>query len=82
MTEDRLAGACLLIMVNKLDAIGDEILKKKVVQQVEKVLMLGKVDSTHSWKVIGCSAYDGTNLQEGLDWVVDEIKSRLFLLDD
>lgn len=79
MTEDRLSGASLLVMVNKLDAIPEEA-RDRVVSQVEKALELDKISSKHMWKVLGCSAYDGTNLKEGLDWVVNEIKSRLFLL--
>lgn len=83
LTEDRLAGASLLVFVNKLDAIGsDEATRDGVVQQVEAALDLGRVSAKHAWKVLGCSAYDGTNLHEGLDWVVDEIRTRLFLLDE
>jgi len=34
---------------------------------------------THQWHIIRCSAIAGTNLQEGLAWVVQDAKSRLFL---
>lgn len=34
---------------------------------------------THKWHIIRCSAITGTNLQEGLAWVVQDAKSRLFL---
>lgn len=34
---------------------------------------------THKWTIMACSAMTGTNLQEGLQWVVQDAKSRLFL---
>lgn len=34
---------------------------------------------THHWHVLRCSAMTGTNLKEGLAWVVDDAKKRLFL---
>ena len=34
---------------------------------------------THKWKIIRCSAITGENLQEGLEWVVEDAKARLFL---
>jgi ADP-ribosylation factor-like protein 2 len=34
---------------------------------------------SHKWHIIRCSAITGANLQEGLAWVVDDAKARLFL---
>lgn len=34
---------------------------------------------THKWTILACSAMTGTNLFEGLQWVVQDAKSRLFL---
>jgi hypothetical protein len=34
---------------------------------------------THRWHILRCSAMTGRNLKEGLAWVVDDAKSRLFL---
>jgi ADP-ribosylation factor-like protein 2 len=34
---------------------------------------------THKWTIMACSAMTGTNLQAGLQWVVQDAKSRLFL---
>ncbi|KAK1510353.1 ADP-ribosylation factor 4 [Colletotrichum costaricense] len=34
---------------------------------------------THRWHVLRCSAMTGSNLKEGLAWVVDDAKKRLFL---
>jgi hypothetical protein len=34
---------------------------------------------THKWHIIRCSAITGVNLKEGLAWVVQDAKARLFL---
>ncbi|KAG9018816.1 hypothetical protein FRB90_009286 [Tulasnella sp. 427] len=34
--------------------------------------------TTHKWKIQPCSAVKGTNLVEGLDWVVEEVAGRLY----
>jgi ADP-ribosylation factor-like protein 2 len=41
-------------------------------------LELGAI-KTHKWHIIRCSAITGENLQEGLAWVVEDAKARLFL---
>ncbi len=46
-----------------------------------EVLSLLELESirTHRWQVIRCSAMTGRNLNEGLAWVVEDAKKRLFL---
>lgn len=34
---------------------------------------------THQWHILQCSAMTGRNLKEGLAWVVEDAKKRLFL---
>ena len=34
---------------------------------------------THHWHIMACSAMTGLNLHEGLAWVVQDAKARLFL---
>ncbi len=34
---------------------------------------------THQWNILRCSAMTGKNLEEGLAWVVEDAKKRLFL---
>lgn len=34
---------------------------------------------THQWHILRCSAMTGNNLKEGLAWVVEDAKKRLFL---
>jgi ADP-ribosylation factor-like protein 2 len=69
----RLSGACLLIFANKTDVEGcmDET-------EILRGLQLKSIQ-THRWRILRCSAMTGENLQEGLAWVVEDAKSRLFL---
>ena len=34
---------------------------------------------THRWTIVQCSAITGEKLKEGLEWVVQDAKARLFL---
>ncbi|KAI9675670.1 MAG: ADP-ribosylation factor-like protein 2 [Caeruleum heppii] len=73
LLEERLMGASLLIFANKTDVEGgmsDE--------DIQEGLQLAAI-KTHKWTIIRCSAMTGLNLQEGLRWVVDDAKERLFL---
>ncbi|CAH0033394.1 unnamed protein product [Clonostachys rhizophaga] len=73
LQEERLAGASLLVFANKTDVEGcmDE-------QEILSALELENV-RTHHWHVLQCSAMTGRNLKEGLAWVVEDAKKRLFL---
>lgn len=69
----RLAGASLLVFANKSDVAGcmDE-------GEIMQGLRLAEI-KTHQWKILRCSAMTGENLREGLAWVVEDAKARLFL---
>ncbi|KAL2035117.1 hypothetical protein VTO58DRAFT_101034 [Aureobasidium pullulans] len=73
LLQERLMGASLLVFKNKSDVSGcmdsDEI---------RKALRLDTIH-THRWNIMECSALTGLNLQEGLKWVVQDAKDRLFL---
>ncbi|KAK4459125.1 ADP-ribosylation factor family-domain-containing protein [Cladorrhinum samala] len=73
LQEERLSGASLLVFANKTDVkgcmTGDDI---------SKALQLDDI-RTHRWHILRCSAITGENLKEGLAWVVDDAKARLFL---
>jgi len=36
---------------------------------------------THHWLIQDCSAVTGENLLVGIDWVIDDIASRIFTMD-
>jgi ADP-ribosylation factor-like protein 2 len=69
----RLAGASLLVFLNKIDVSGS-----MDVEEVTRALELDRIQ-THHWIVVPCSAITGENLEKGLDWVVQDAKDRLFL---
>ncbi|RPB13192.1 ARF/SAR superfamily [Morchella conica CCBAS932] len=73
LQEERLLGASLLVFVNKTDVAGcmthDEIREGLKLDEIK----------THKWTILPCSAMTGKNLQEGLDWVVEDAQERLFL---
>ncbi|KAK6924367.1 Small GTPase superfamily, ARF/SAR type [Dillenia turbinata] len=72
----RLSGASLLILANKQDIQG-----ALTAAEIAKVLNLEAMDKTRHWKIVGCSAYTGEGLLEGLDWLVQDIASRIYVLD-
>ncbi|KAI1406712.1 ARF/SAR superfamily [Hypoxylon fuscum] len=73
LQEERLSGASLLVFANKTDVQGcmdeAEILEGLQLEEIR----------THQWHILRCSAMTGKNLKEGLSWVVEDAKARLFL---
>lgn len=61
------------MFANKTDVEGcmteEEILEGLKLKQIR----------THQWHILRCSAMTGANLNEGLAWVVEDAKKRLFL---
>ncbi|KAL4555823.1 hypothetical protein LXL04_038451 [Taraxacum kok-saghyz] len=49
--------------------------------EMAKVLNLDAMDKTRHWRIVGCSAYTGEGLLEGFDWLVQDIASRIYVLD-
>jgi ADP-ribosylation factor-like protein 2 len=79
------------VFANKTDINGcmdeEEILKARrlripgdliMANQYFKGLQLQEI-KTHRWHVLRCSAMTGENLEDGLAWVVEDAKKRLFL---
>ncbi|KAI9101046.1 ADP-ribosylation factor family-domain-containing protein [Phlyctochytrium arcticum] len=75
LQEERLAGASLLIFANKQDLPG-----ALPFDEIANILDLKSI-LTHHWHIVGCSAVSGTNLLTGMDWVVNDIGSRIFMLE-
>ncbi|OQE23609.1 hypothetical protein PENSTE_c008G03240 [Penicillium steckii] len=69
----RLMGASLLVFLNKTDV--EHCMTE---EEVRERLGLDLI-KTHKWTILPCSAMTGHNLQEGLKWVVQDAKDRLFL---
>ncbi|CAI7584935.1 unnamed protein product [Penicillium pancosmium] len=69
----RLMGASLLVFLNKTDV--EHCMTE---EEVRERLGLDLI-KTHKWTILPCSAMTGKNLHEGLEWVVQDAKDRLFL---
>ncbi|KAK9460017.1 ADP-ribosylation factor family-domain-containing protein [Lipomyces oligophaga] len=74
VSDDRLTGAGLLVLVNKIDAV----VRTSIVATVRKALNIDKI-TNHTCNIIPCSAYSGENLELALSWTVDEVKQRLYM---
>ncbi|KAF6986616.1 hypothetical protein CFC21_004347 [Triticum aestivum] len=76
LKEERLAGSSLLVFANKQDIQG--ALKP---DEIAKVLNLEVMNKDRHWKIVGCSAYTSDGLLQGFDWLVQDIASRIYVLD-
>lgn len=79
LAEERLAGATLLILGNKQDAPH----ALSALQVAERLQLNNDENDSlkrRHWQVQPCSAVTGQGLVEGLDWMVQDIASRIFLL--
>ena len=78
LKEERLAGASLLIFANKQD-----LKSSKTKEEIAEILGLG--DPKHykgrHFHVFGCSAKTGEGLEEGIRWCVEDIASRIFMME-
>ncbi|EIM20011.1 GTP-binding protein [Wallemia mellicola] len=72
LSEDRLAGATVLIFANKQDVNG-----AMTQDEIKDTLQLDSI-KTHTWKIQSCSAVTGEHLLEGLDWAVADCSKRLY----
>lgn len=86
LMEERLAGASLLVLANKQD-ITDALTTADIVQKLSLNSVVGR---KRHWRVFACSAYsdissDGDKndiddvLTQSLQWLVDDIASRIFI---
>ena len=70
--EERLAGATLLVFANKQDLSG-----AASSEEIARILELDTIKRRH-WRIQPCSAYTGEGLAEGMQYLVDDIASRIF----
>eukprot|EP01059_Diplonema_ambulator_P021296 TRINITY_DN3538_c0_g1_i1.p1 TRINITY_DN3538_c0_g1~~TRINITY_DN3538_c0_g1_i1.p1 ORF type:complete len:185 (+),score=65.20 TRINITY_DN3538_c0_g1_i1:548-1102(+) len=74
LDEEKLAGATLLIFMNKQD-LPTALPKEKIVE----LLGLRDISTNRHINIIGCSAVTGAGLEEGIEWVVNDIASRIYI---
>ena len=77
LTQERLAGASLLVMANKQDVSGALSLT-----EVASALDVEKLSAgNRHCRLIACSAMTGVGLQEGMEWIVGDIAARIYMMD-
>ena len=77
------------MLANKQDvkgAMSPEEIEKQLVYNLQslKASMSSYLNHSHSqrhWRVQPCSAVRGTGLLEGMEWLVSDIGSRIFMFD-
>mmetsp|Transcript_53281 Transcript_53281/g.79149 ORF Transcript_53281/g.79149 Transcript_53281/m.79149 type:complete len:187 (+) Transcript_53281:171-731(+) len=74
--QEKLVGASLLILANKQD-LTNSLKAEEIVDMLE--LKSERFGNRH-WSIFGCSAVTGEGLAQGMDWMVNDIASRIFML--
>lgn len=78
LSQEKLAGASVVIFANKQDLDGS-----LTTEEIKGVLGLENEDKFEKrhWSIFGCSAVTGAGLVKGVDWMVEDISNRIFMLD-
>lgn len=77
METEKLAGASLLIFINKIDLL-PEAARENCPAMIHMKKMLENTTNRH-YRLQHCSAVTGVGLLEGMDWLVQDIASRVFV---
>lgn len=72
LSEERLAGATILVFANKQDIGG-----AMTGAEIRQALQLDQI-RTHSWRIQPASAVTGEHLLDGLDWAVKDVAGRIY----
>ncbi|KAL8442043.1 hypothetical protein Emag_006708 [Eimeria magna] len=70
----RLAGAPVLILANKQD-VPSALSPDEIRQELE----LEAMAASRHWAVLPCSAKAGSGLLEGMQWIVSDVSSKIFV---
>ena len=76
LSQEKLAGASLLILANKQD-LGGALSFDKIIEYLD--LSDDDISGRH-YHILGCSAVTGSGLVDGFDWIVNDIASRIFVM--
>jgi len=77
LQQEKLVGASLLILANKQDVAGS-----MSTDGIADILCLHTSDKfkNRHWSIHACSAMTGEGLADGMDWMVEDIANRIFML--
>ncbi len=75
LSQEKLAGATIIILANKQDLAGALSL-----EEIADALALrsARFERRH-WQIHACSAVTGAGLVEGMDWLITDIAGRIFM---
>lgn len=77
LKQEKLAGASLLIFANKQDLKG-----ALSIEEIGKVLDISTLgDTGRHWRIVGCSAWTGEGLIDGVDWIVNDVAGRIYMME-
>mmetsp|Transcript_30078 Transcript_30078/g.49934 ORF Transcript_30078/g.49934 Transcript_30078/m.49934 type:complete len:188 (-) Transcript_30078:279-842(-) len=76
LQQERLAGATLLVLANKQDIKEGCLTESEIADALE--LKEGIQYKNRHWAIYGCSAFTGQGLEQAMDWLVQDIQSRIF----
>jgi len=77
LAQEKLAGASLLIFANKQDLEG----ALSVGEIADTLGLGGDAFARRHWQIVACSAVTGAGLVGGIDWLVKDIASRIFMAE-
>ncbi|EEA07101.1 small GTP-binding protein domain-containing protein [Cryptosporidium muris RN66] len=72
LVEERLSGVSLLVLANKQD-----LPNALNVEEISQALNLESIKS-RNWRIQPCCAVQGDGLNEGIEWIVNDIATRIF----
>ena len=75
LEQEKLAGATLLIFCNKQDMDG-----ALTMEEIGEILEVEKIEKRHV-SILPCSGITGDGLLDGVEWLVSDVKSRIFLME-
>merc|ERR1712117_897368 len=70
LEEEKLGDVPLLVFANKQD-----LLQAMPADQISEALKFAEI-TNRTWTIQACSAKNGDNLQEGMEWLVQQIEAR------
>ena len=52
-------------------------------EEIKEALELDTYEGTkdRNWSITACSAITGAGLLQGIDWMVQDVKERIFMMD-
>jgi ADP-ribosylation factor-like protein 2 len=76
LQQEKLQGASLLIFANKQDISG-----ASTMAEISELLQLKSIEGDRHWHIESCSAMTKKGLKEGIDWIVNDIAARIYMMD-